>query len=98
MVRAASRRAAGVGRARGVRTRKGHVPWVLPGIGGDGSAQATPPVGLTSLTLRFCSLIQAVVTNPDSTVPTEEAEGVGEVLEVRKGAGRAGRRKGPGPC
>ncbi|XP_060480914.2 mitogen-activated protein kinase kinase kinase 6 isoform X1 [Panthera onca] len=29
----------------------------------------------------FCSLIQALVTNPDSTVPTEEAEGVGEVLE-----------------
>ncbi|XP_017390172.1 mitogen-activated protein kinase kinase kinase 6 isoform X5 [Cebus imitator] len=29
----------------------------------------------------FCSLIQALVTNPDSTAPVEEAEGVGEVLE-----------------
>nr|XP_010344278.2 mitogen-activated protein kinase kinase kinase 6 isoform X1 [Saimiri boliviensis boliviensis] len=29
----------------------------------------------------FCSLIQALVTNPDSTAPAEEAEGVGEVLE-----------------
>ncbi|KAF0875710.1 M3K6 kinase, partial [Crocuta crocuta] len=29
----------------------------------------------------FCSLIQALVTNPDSTVPAEEGEGVGEVLE-----------------
>ncbi|XP_039087508.1 mitogen-activated protein kinase kinase kinase 6 isoform X2 [Hyaena hyaena] len=31
--------------------------------------------------VRFCSLIQALVTNPDSTVPAEEGEGVGEVLE-----------------
>ncbi|XP_032156897.1 mitogen-activated protein kinase kinase kinase 6 isoform X5 [Sapajus apella] len=29
----------------------------------------------------FCSLIQTLVTNPDSTAPAEEAEGVGEVLE-----------------
>ncbi|KAL4662670.1 hypothetical protein H8957_014521 [Semnopithecus entellus] len=29
----------------------------------------------------FCGLIQALVTNPDSTAPAEEAEGVGEVLE-----------------
>lgn len=29
----------------------------------------------------FCGLIQALVTNPDSTTPAEEAEGVGEVLE-----------------
>ncbi|XP_060061627.1 mitogen-activated protein kinase kinase kinase 6 isoform X2 [Erinaceus europaeus] len=29
----------------------------------------------------FCCLIQALVTNPDSTTPTEEAEGVREVLE-----------------
>lgn len=29
----------------------------------------------------FCGLIQALVTNPDSTVPAEEAEGVREVLE-----------------
>ncbi|KAM9242448.1 mitogen-activated protein kinase kinase kinase 6 isoform 3-T3 [Dugong dugon] len=29
----------------------------------------------------FCSLIQTSVTNPDSTAPAEEAEGVGEVLE-----------------
>ncbi|KAL4831495.1 hypothetical protein H8958_012491 [Nasalis larvatus] len=31
--------------------------------------------------VRFCGLIQALVTNPDSTAPAEEAEGVGEVLE-----------------
>ncbi|XP_063570171.1 mitogen-activated protein kinase kinase kinase 6 isoform X5 [Pongo abelii] len=29
----------------------------------------------------FCGLIQAWVTNPDSTAPAEEAEGVGEMLE-----------------
>uniref|UniRef100_A0A8C5L5P5 mitogen-activated protein kinase kinase kinase n=1 Tax=Jaculus jaculus TaxID=51337 RepID=A0A8C5L5P5_JACJA len=29
----------------------------------------------------FCSLIQALVTNPDSSAPMEEAEGVREVLE-----------------
>ncbi|KAF6345026.1 mitogen-activated protein kinase kinase kinase 6 [Rhinolophus ferrumequinum] len=29
----------------------------------------------------FCGLIQALVTNPDSTAPAEEAEGVGEVPE-----------------
>ncbi|XP_054427789.1 mitogen-activated protein kinase kinase kinase 6 isoform X3 [Pteronotus mesoamericanus] len=29
----------------------------------------------------FCGLIQALVTNPDSRAPAEEAEGVGEVLE-----------------
>nr|XP_017530747.2 mitogen-activated protein kinase kinase kinase 6 isoform X2 [Manis javanica] len=29
----------------------------------------------------FCGLIQALVTNPDSTAPVEEAESVGEVLE-----------------
>ncbi|XP_057557696.1 mitogen-activated protein kinase kinase kinase 6 isoform X2 [Hippopotamus amphibius kiboko] len=29
----------------------------------------------------FCGLIQALVKNPDSTAPAEEAEGVGEVLE-----------------
>ncbi|XP_012666873.1 mitogen-activated protein kinase kinase kinase 6 isoform X2 [Otolemur garnettii] len=29
----------------------------------------------------FCGLIQAVVTNPDSSTPVEEAEGVGAVLE-----------------
>ncbi|XP_014709072.1 mitogen-activated protein kinase kinase kinase 6 isoform X4 [Equus asinus] len=29
----------------------------------------------------FCGLIQTLVTNPDSTAPAEEAEGVGEVLE-----------------
>ncbi|XP_071073715.1 mitogen-activated protein kinase kinase kinase 6 isoform X4 [Dasypus novemcinctus] len=29
----------------------------------------------------FCGLIQALVTNPDAAAPTEEAEGVGEVLE-----------------
>ncbi|XP_004592256.2 mitogen-activated protein kinase kinase kinase 6 isoform X2 [Ochotona princeps] len=29
----------------------------------------------------FCGLIQALVTNSDSTAPSEEAEGVGEVLE-----------------
>uniref|UniRef100_A0A2K6PF16 mitogen-activated protein kinase kinase kinase n=1 Tax=Rhinopithecus roxellana TaxID=61622 RepID=A0A2K6PF16_RHIRO len=29
----------------------------------------------------FCGLIQALVTNPDSTASAEEAEGVGEVLE-----------------
>ncbi|XP_077752634.1 mitogen-activated protein kinase kinase kinase 6 [Canis aureus] len=29
----------------------------------------------------FCGLIQALVTNPDSTMPSEEAEGVREVLE-----------------
>ncbi|XP_074233168.1 mitogen-activated protein kinase kinase kinase 6 isoform X1 [Camelus bactrianus] len=29
----------------------------------------------------FCGLIQALVTNPDSTAPAEEAESVGEVLE-----------------
>lgn len=38
----------------------------------------SPPI------LRFCGLIQALVTNPDSTAPVEEAESVGEVLEVRK--------------
>lgn len=32
---------------------------------------------------RFCGLIQVLVMNPDSTVPTEEAEGTREVLEVR---------------
>uniref|UniRef100_A0A8C9K0X5 mitogen-activated protein kinase kinase kinase n=1 Tax=Panthera tigris altaica TaxID=74533 RepID=A0A8C9K0X5_PANTA len=42
----------------------------------------------------FCSLIQALVTNPDSTVPTEEAEGVGEVLE--RGACGWGRAWGRG--
>lgn len=47
--------------------------------------QGTPPAGLTSLTRRFCGLIQALVTNPDSTAPAEEAEGVGEVPEVRNG-------------
>ncbi|XP_006862440.1 PREDICTED: mitogen-activated protein kinase kinase kinase 6 [Chrysochloris asiatica] len=29
----------------------------------------------------FCALIQTSVTNPDSTAPAEETEGVGEVLE-----------------
>ncbi|XP_053431570.1 mitogen-activated protein kinase kinase kinase 6 [Nycticebus coucang] len=29
----------------------------------------------------FCGLIQALVTNPDSSAPVEEAEGVGAVLE-----------------
>lgn len=65
---------------------------------GTVSPQGAPPLGLTSPTLRFCGLIQALVTNPDSTTPAEEAEGVGEVLEVRSrawerrkwGWGRAG--------
>lgn len=65
---------------------------------GSVSARGAPPVGLTSLTLRFCGLIQALVTNPDSTAPAEEAEGVGEVLEVRKGGpgARGEGREGPG--
>jgi hypothetical protein len=32
---------------------------------------------------RFCGLIQVLVMNPDSSAPTEEAEGAREVLEVR---------------
>lgn len=32
---------------------------------------------------RFCGLIQVLVMNPDSSAPTEEAEGTREVLEVR---------------
>lgn len=38
------------------------------------------------------------MTNPDSTAPAEEAEGVGEVLEVRKGGpgARGEGREGPG--
>lgn len=54
----------------------------------------TPPAGLTSRTLRFCGLIQALVTNPDSTVPAEEAEGVREVLEVRNGSWELGEGEG----
>lgn len=69
-----------------MRERKGHVPWVLSAQEGTVPAQGAPPVRLTSPTLRFCGLIQALVTNPDSTTPAEETEGVGEVLEVRKGA------------
>lgn len=50
-------------------------------------ARGAPPADLTSPTLRFCGLIQALVTNPDSKeAPAEEAEGVGEVLEVRQGS------------
>lgn len=54
----------------------------------------TPPAGLISRTLRFCGLIQALVTNPDSTVPAEEAEGVREVLEVRNGGWELGEGEG----
>lgn len=36
-----------------------------------------------SLLFRFCGLIQVLVMNPDSSAPTEEAEGAREVLEVR---------------
>lgn len=32
---------------------------------------------------RFCGLIQVLVMNPDSSAPTEEADGAREVLEVR---------------
>lgn len=51
---------------------------------GTVSAQGAPPISLISV-LRFCGLIQALVKNPDSTAAAEEAEGGGEVLEVRKG-------------
>lgn len=53
-----------------------------------------PLASLTSPALRFCGLIQALVTNVDSKVSAEEAEGVGEVLEVRKGDWGLGRGKG----
>lgn len=56
--------------------------------------QGTPPAGLISLTRRFCGLIQALVTNPDSTAPAEEAEGVGEVPEVRNGGWELGEGEG----
>lgn len=60
--------------------KKGTTSVGCSGLGGD---QDAPPAGLTSPTFRFCGLIQAWVTNPDSTAPAEEAEGVGEMLEVR---------------
>lgn len=66
--------------ARGSGGKKGTTSLGCPGLCGD---QDAPPVSLTSPTFRFCGLIQALVTNPDSTAPAEEAEGVGEVLEVR---------------
>lgn len=74
---------------------KGRVPWVLLAWEGRDPTQGAPPAGLTS-THRFCGLIQALVTNPDSTAPSEEAEGVREVLEVRKGPGSARRGKANG--
>ncbi|KAL0605028.1 Mitogen-activated protein kinase kinase kinase 6 [Plecturocebus cupreus] len=62
----------------GVGRKEGTTSLGCSGLGGDPDA---PPAGLTSPAFRFCSLIQALVTNPDSTAPAEEAEGVGEVLE-----------------
>lgn len=47
---------------------------------------------------RFCGLIQVLVMNPDSSAPTEEADGAREVLEVRLwnwGAGGEPRAKDP---
>lgn len=47
---------------------------------------------------RFCGLIQVLVMNPDSSAPTEEAEGAREVLEVRLwnwGAGGEAKSEGP---
>lgn len=70
----------GAGMPRGPRERKGGGKVGL-GLLGDGS-YLDCLFHLFAL-FRFCGLIQVLVMNPDSSAPTEEAEGAREVLEVR---------------
>lgn len=71
--------------ARGSEGKEGMWPRAALSKGEDTIPKVLPPhTSLTSPALRFCGLIQALVTNPDSKAPAEEAEGVGEVLEVRR--------------